>query len=86
MILYNVAQARTNTLAHNKKLHDVMDSIVIAVMNSVEEGKFKTGNLRFSPEELEGNETFIKGYFESLGYKCSVNESRGAIFIEICWY
>lgn len=86
MILYNVAQARSNTLVHNKKLHDVLDSIIVAVTNAVEEGKFTTGNLRFSPEELEDNEAFIRGYFESLGYKCSVTESRGAIFIDINWY
>ena len=86
MILYNVAQARTNTLAHNKKLRDTIDVIIGAVMSSVEEGKFTTGNLRFSPKELEGNETFVKGYFESLGYKCTVNESRGTLFVEVSWY
>ena len=86
MILYNVAQARTNTLSHNKKLRDIMDIIIGAVMKSVEEGKFTTGNLRFSPKELEGGEAFIKGYFENLGYKCSVTESRGALFFEVSWY
>ena len=86
MILYNVAQARANTLVHNKKLHDILDSIILAVTNAVEEGKFTTGNLRFSPKELEGNEAFLRGYFESLGYKCFVNESRGALFIEVSWY
>lgn len=86
MILYNVAQARANTLVHNKKLHDILDSIIVVVTKAVEEGKFTTGNLRFSPKELEANEAFIKGYFESLGYKCSVSESRGAIFIEVSWY
>jgi hypothetical protein len=86
MILYNVAQARSNTLAHNKKLHDILDSIIVAVTKAVEEGKFTTGNLRFSPKELEGGEAFVKGYFENLGYKCSVTESRGALFIEVNWY
>jgi hypothetical protein len=97
MILYNVAQARSYTLVHNKKLHDVLDSVIGAVTKAVEEGKFRTGNLRFSPEELKDNENFIpeelndneafiRGYFESLGYKCSISESRGAIFINVSWY
>lgn len=86
MILYNVAQARSNTLTHNEKLRKIIDVIIGAVVKSVEEGKFTTGNLRFSPEELGGNEAFVKGYFESLGYKCSANESRGALFIEVSWY
>lgn len=88
MILYNVAQARTNTLAHNKKLHNIIDTIDVAVMNAVEEGKFTTGELSISTEELEGNEAFVKGYFESLGYKCSceVCKSKGRVSFEISWY
>lgn len=86
MILFNVAQARSNTLAHNDELRKIIDIIIGTIIKSVEEGKFKTGNLRFSPAELKGSEPFIKGYFESLGYSCSVNESRGAIFIEVSWY
>lgn len=89
MILYNVAQARANTLAHNKKLRDTIDVIIGAVMKSVEEGKFKTDKLSFSTEELGGNtERFIKGYFESLGYDCSVEiyRDRKVIFFEVSWY
>ena len=89
MILYNVAQARANTLVHNKKLHDILDSIIVAVTKAVEEGKFKTDKLSFSTEELEGNtEHFIKGYFESLGYKCSCENCRSKerVFFEVSWY
>lgn len=92
MILYNVAQARSNTLAHNDKLRKIMDIIIGAVVKSVEEGKFTTDKLYFSTEELEGNEAFVKGYFESLGYECSYKcsyedcESKERVFFEISWY
>lgn len=89
MILYNVAQARTNTLAHNEKLREIMDVITRAVVKSVEEGKFKTDKLSFSTEDLKGNnERFIKGYFESLGYKCSCENCRSKerVFFEVSWY
>ena len=89
MILYNVAQARSNTLAHNDKLRKIMDVIIGAVVKSVEEGKFETGELPFSTGELAGNEAFIKGYFESLGYKCYYEKdcrNRGTVLFEINWY
>lgn len=89
MILYNVAQARSNTLAHNEKLREIMDVINRAVVKSVEEGKFKTDKLSFSTEVLKGNnERFIKGYFESLGYDCSIEifRDRKVIFFEVSWY
>lgn len=88
MILYNVAQARSNTLARNDKLRKIMDVIIGAVVESVEEGKFKTDKLSFSTEDLENNEAFIKGYFESLGYECSVEifRDKKVILFEISWY
>lgn len=91
MILYNVAQARSNTLAHNDKLRKTIDVIIGAVVSSVEEGKFKTSKLSFPTDEQEdneANEAFVKGYFESLGYRCSVENCRSKerVFFEVSWY
>lgn len=87
VIIFNATQARTDSLAHNKELQNILEQIKNSIVKSVEEGKFETEDIIFPKSTIGSNKVVIEQYFNALGYSCScTNIINEGICIKVNWY
>lgn len=85
-MLYDACQARTNALARNKRVKEMIDHISCGIAECVAEGMFKTHTFIITVTLKEEEWTFIKKNFEARGYNVSYRkESDNKIYLDIDW-
>lgn len=86
MMLYDACQARTNALAKNKRVKEMIDHISDCITECVSEGMFRTHTIIITVVLEEEELTFIKKNFEARGYNVNYRkESDNKIYLDIDW-